>query len=76
MSEAPKRAEGYEKMALIWSKRAQEGQEGAAQLAQTFASLAMSARMEHLQWRLRVHGDQFEDVKKSMDMLRRKLPER
>jgi hypothetical protein len=75
-SEALKRAEGYEKMALIWAKRAQEGQAGAAQLAQTYASLAMSARMQHMQWRLRVHGDQLEDVKKSMDMLRRKLPER
>ncbi|GAA4340749.1 hypothetical protein GCM10023086_76490 [Streptomyces venetus] len=75
-SEAPKRAEGYEKMALIWAKRAQEGQVGAAQLAQTYASLAMSARMQHMQWRLRVHGGQLEDMKKSMDMLRRKLPDR
>ncbi|GCB42892.1 hypothetical protein [Streptomyces sp. NL15-2K] len=45
-------------------------------MAQTFAALAMSARMEHMQWRLRVHGDQLEDVKKAMDSLRRELPER
>ncbi|MFD8384974.1 hypothetical protein ACFV2X_41740 [Streptomyces sp. NPDC059679] len=74
-SEASKRAIGYEKMALGWAKKAQEGRAGAAELAQTFATLAMSARMEHMQWRMRVLGDQFEDVKKSMGSLRRKLPE-
>jgi hypothetical protein len=28
-----------------------------------------------MQWRMRVLGDQLEDVKKPMDSLRRKLPE-
>ncbi|MEV6131912.1 hypothetical protein AB0M05_34865 [Streptomyces violaceusniger] len=74
-SEAFKRAVAYEKMALGWAKKAQEGHAGAAELAQTFAALAMSARMEHMQWRMRVLGDQLEDVK-SVDSLRRKLPER
>ncbi|MCP3770668.1 MULTISPECIES: hypothetical protein [unclassified Streptomyces] len=41
-----------------------------------FGSLAAAARMEHLQWRMRVLGDQMEDVKKSVDGLCRKLPAR
>ncbi|MFH9009677.1 hypothetical protein ACH4E5_41510 [Streptomyces afghaniensis] len=45
-------------------------------MAQVLATLALSARMEHMQRRMRVLGDQLEDVKKSMDSLRRKLPER
>ncbi|CAL9319913.1 hypothetical protein [Streptomyces sp. NPDC050585] len=45
-------------------------------MAQTFASLAAAARMERLDWRMRVLGDQLGDVKKAMDGFRRKLPER
>ncbi|MFE5098153.1 hypothetical protein ACFRCI_50130 [Streptomyces sp. NPDC056638] len=74
--DASQRATTYERMAVGWTKKAQEGHAGAAELAQTFAALAMSARMEHMQWRMRVLGDQLEDVKKSMDGLRRKLPDR
>ena len=51
------------------------GEAGAAQMVQTFASLAAAARMD-LDWRMRVLGDQLGDVKKAMDGLRRKLPER
>ncbi|MCQ8836401.1 hypothetical protein [Streptomyces malaysiensis] len=75
-NEASKRAIGYERMALGWAKKAQEGHAGAAELAQTFATPAMAARMEHMQWHMRALGDQLEDVKKSMDNLRRKLLER
>lgn len=32
--------------------------------------------MEHLQWRMRVLGDQMENVKKSVDGMCRKLPAR
>lgn len=74
-SEASKRAIGNEKTALDWAKKAQEGHAGAAELTQTFATPAMSARMEHMQWRIRVLGDQLGDVKKSTDSLHRKPPE-
>lgn len=37
---------------------------------------AVAARMERMDWRMRVLGDQLADMKKSMDLLRRKLPER
>ncbi|MDX3209108.1 hypothetical protein PV728_43730 [Streptomyces europaeiscabiei] len=74
--EATERAKRYERLAVSWAKKAQEGDAGAAQLAQTFASLAVAARMERMDWRMRVLGDQVADVKKSMDLLRRKLPER
>ncbi|MFM9699346.1 hypothetical protein [Streptomyces europaeiscabiei] len=37
---------------------------------------AVVARMERMDWRMRVLGDQLTDMKKSMDLLRRKLPER
>lgn len=70
------RAKRYEGAALRYAKKAMEGDVGAAHLAQSFASLAVAARMERMDWRMRVLGDQFEDVKKSMDLLRRKLPER
>ncbi|MGV9933992.1 hypothetical protein ACWDY4_25980 [Streptomyces olivaceoviridis] len=74
--EAVERAKRFEGLAVEWAKKAQEGHPGAAELAQTFGSMAVAARMEHMQWRMRVLGDQLEDVKKSMDGLRRKLPER
>ncbi|GHE13828.1 hypothetical protein [Streptomyces alanosinicus] len=74
--EAVERAKQFERLAVGWAKKAQEGHAGAAELAQTFGSLAAAARTEHMNWRMRVLGDQLEDVKKSMDMLRRKLPDR
>jgi ubiquinone biosynthesis protein UbiJ len=74
--EATERAKRYERAAANYAKKAMEGDAGAAQLAQTFASLAVAARMQHMDWRMRVLGDQLGDVKKSMDLLRRKLPER
>ncbi|URZ99487.1 hypothetical protein NCG97_00450 [Streptomyces lydicamycinicus] len=74
--DALERAKRYEAAAARYAKKAMEGDAGAAQLAQTFASLAVAARMERMDWRMRVVGNQLEDVKKSMDLLRRKLPER
>ncbi|MFF4364326.1 hypothetical protein [Streptomyces sp. NPDC001604] len=74
--DAAARAKRYEAMAALYVNKAMEGDAGAAQLAQTLASLAAAARMERMDWRLRVLGGQLEDVKKSMDLLRRKLPER
>lgn len=74
--DAVARAKRYEAMASRYIKKAMEGDAGAAQLAQTFASPAVAARMERVDWRMRVLGDQLGDVKKSMDLLRRKLPER
>ncbi|GAA2986725.1 MULTISPECIES: hypothetical protein [Streptomyces] len=62
-------------MASRYVKKALAGEAGAAQMVQTFASLAAAARMD-LDWRMRVLGDQLGDVKKAMDGLRRKLPER
>ncbi|MEV6383164.1 hypothetical protein AB0M31_27610 [Streptomyces sp. NPDC051773] len=73
---AVERAKQYEAMAVRYVKKAMAGEAGAAQLAQTFASLTAAARMERMDWRMRVLGDQLGDVKKSMDLLRRKLPER
>ncbi|MDX3131408.1 hypothetical protein PV367_16855 [Streptomyces europaeiscabiei] len=73
---AVERAKQYEAMAVRYVKKAMAGDAGAAQLAQTFASLTAAARMERMDWRMRVLGDQLEDVKKAMDLLRRKLPER
>ncbi|MCF2131075.1 hypothetical protein L1I79_32320 [Strepomyces sp. STD 3.1] len=73
---AVERARQYEAMASRYVKKALAGEAGAVQMAQTFASLAVAARMERLDWRLRVLGDQFGDVQKAMDGLRRKLPER
>ncbi|MDW8805924.1 hypothetical protein P1P68_14300 [Streptomyces scabiei] len=73
---AVERAKQYEAMAVRYVKKAMAGDAGAAQMAQTFASLTAAARMERMDWRMRVLGDQLEDVKKSMDLLRRKLPER
>lgn len=73
---AVERAKRYEAMAARYVKKAMAGETGAAQLAQTFASLAVAARMERMDWRMRVLGDQLGDVKKAMDGLRRKLPER
>ncbi|MEU0640463.1 hypothetical protein ABZ649_05420 [Streptomyces albidoflavus] len=73
---AVERAKQYEAMASRYVKKALAGEAGAAQMAQTFASLAAAARMERLDWRMRVLGDQLGDVKKAMDGLRRKLPER
>ncbi|MFG2630017.1 hypothetical protein [Streptomyces sp. NPDC048473] len=73
---AVERAKQYEGMAARYVKKALAGEAGAAQLAQTFASLAVAARMERMDWRMRVLGDQLGDVKKSMDRLRLKLPER
>ncbi|WP_406011689.1 hypothetical protein OG520_00175 [Streptomyces sp. NBC_00984] len=72
--EATERAKQYERFARVYAKKAQEGDAGAAQLARAFASLAVAARMERMDWRMRVLGDQLEDVKKSMDGLRRKCP--
>ncbi|MEU9189442.1 hypothetical protein AB0D14_33855 [Streptomyces sp. NPDC048484] len=74
--DAMERAKRYEGVAARYAKKAMEGDAGAAQLAQTFASMAVAARMELMNWRMRVLGDQLGDVKKSMDLLRRKLPER
>ncbi|MEU7428940.1 hypothetical protein [Streptomyces sp. NPDC040750] len=74
--EAAERAKRFEGLAVGWAEKTQEGHPGAAELAQTFGSLTVAARMEHMEWRMRVLGDQLEDVKKSMDSLRRKLPER
>jgi hypothetical protein len=74
--DAVERAKRYERAAASYARKATEGDLGAAQLAQTFASLAVAARMERMAWRMRVLGDQLGDVKKSMDLLRRKLPER
>ncbi|MDX2531463.1 hypothetical protein [Streptomyces europaeiscabiei] len=37
---------------------------------------AIAARMVRMGWRMPVLGDQLTDVKKSMDLIRRKLPER
>ena len=73
---AVERAKQYEARAVRYVKKAMAGDAGAAQMAQTFASLTAAARMERMDWRMRVLGDQLEDVKKSMDLLRRKLPER
>ncbi|MFJ1623621.1 hypothetical protein ACIODX_25080 [Streptomyces sp. NPDC088190] len=73
---ALERAKRYEAMAARYGKRAMAGEAGAAQLAQTFASLAVAARMERMDWRMRVLGDQLGDVEKAMNLLRRKLPER
>ncbi|MFD3678594.1 hypothetical protein [Streptomyces sp. NPDC058613] len=73
---AVERAKRYEAMAARYVKKAVAGDAGAAQLAQTFASLAAAARMERMDWRMRVLGDQLGDVKKAMDGLRRKLPDR
>ncbi|MFD5617058.1 hypothetical protein [Streptomyces yangpuensis] len=73
---AVERAKRYEAMAARYVKKSMAGDAGAAQLAQTFASLAAAARMERMDWRMRVLGDQLGDVKKAMDLLRRKLPER
>lgn len=74
--DAVERAKRYEAAAARYAKKAMEGDAGAAQLAQTFASLAVAARMQRMDWRMRVVGNQLEDVKKSMDLLRCKLPER
>ncbi|MGW2183977.1 hypothetical protein ACWCXX_39615 [Streptomyces sp. NPDC001732] len=74
--EAVERAKRFERLAVVWAKKAQEGDAGAAGLAQAFASLAVAARMERMDWRMRVLGDQLGDVKKSTDSLRRKLPDR
>ncbi|MFF1352022.1 hypothetical protein ACFVZJ_39790 [Streptomyces sp. NPDC058322] len=68
------RAKQYEAMAARYVKKAIAGDAGAAQMAQTFASLAAAARMERLDWRMRVLGDQLGNVKKAMDRLRLKLP--
>ncbi|MFD4956668.1 hypothetical protein [Streptomyces sp. NPDC058451] len=73
---AVERAKRYEAMAARYVKKAMAGEAGAAQLAQTFASLAVAARMERMDWRMRVLGDQLGDVEKAMTLLRRKLPER
>ncbi|MFI2241110.1 hypothetical protein [Streptomyces chrestomyceticus] len=51
---AVERAKQYEGAAARYAKKAMEGDAGAAQLAQTFASLAVAARMERLDWRMRV----------------------
>ncbi|TQL18159.1 hypothetical protein FBY37_0041 [Streptomyces sp. SLBN-134] len=74
--EATERAKQHERLARVYAKRAQEGDAGAAQLAQTFGSLAVAARTERMDWRMRVLGDQLPYVKKSMGPLRRKLRER
>lgn len=74
--EATERAKQHERLARVYAKRAQEVDAGAAQLAQTFGSLAVAARTERMDWRMRVLGDQLAYVKKSMGLLRRKLPER
>ncbi|MFJ8376202.1 hypothetical protein ACIQ9I_32105 [Streptomyces sp. NPDC094461] len=73
---ALERAKRYEAMAARYGKKAMAGEASAAQLAQTFASLAVAARMERMDWRMRVLGDQPGDVEKAMNLLRRKLPER
>ncbi|MFF4179442.1 hypothetical protein [Streptomyces sp. NPDC001750] len=73
---AADRAKRYEAMAARYIKKAMAGEGGAAQMAQTFASLAAAARLERMDWRMRVLGDQLGDVKKAMDLLRRKLPDR
>lgn len=70
------RAKRYEAMAARYVKKAMAGDADAAQLAQTFASLAAAARMERMDWRMRVLGDQLGDVEKAMNLLRRKLPDR
>ncbi|NUP36869.1 MAG: hypothetical protein HOY76_07555 [Streptomyces sp.] len=74
--DALERAKRYEGAAARYAKQALEGDAVAAQLAQTFASLALAARMQRMDWRMRVLGDQFGDMKASMDLLRRKLPDR
>ena len=74
--DAAERAKRYEGVAALYAKKAIAGDTGAAQLAQAFASLAVAARMERADWRMRVLGDQLGDVKKAMDLLRRKLPDR
>ncbi|WP_299542442.1 hypothetical protein [uncultured Streptomyces sp.] len=73
---AVERAKQYEAMAVRYVKKALACDAGAAQLAQTFASLAAAARMERMDWRLRVLGDQLGGVEKATGLLRRKLPER
>ncbi|SEE48903.1 hypothetical protein SAMN05216483_6380 [Streptomyces sp. 2131.1] len=73
---AVERAMRYEAAAARYAKKAMEGDAGAAQPAQTFASLAVAARMEHMDRRMRVLGDQLEDLWKAVGGLRRKLPER
>ncbi|MFJ1640582.1 hypothetical protein ACIPJN_21880 [Streptomyces sp. NPDC086796] len=73
---ALERAKRYEAMAARYGKKAMAGEASAAQLAQAFASLAVAARMERMDWRMRVLGDQLGDVEKAMNLLRRKLPER
>ncbi|MGY3676716.1 hypothetical protein [Streptomyces sp. TE33382] len=73
---AAERARRYEAMAARYVKKAMAGDAGAAQLAQTFGSLAVAARMERVDWRMRVLGDQLGGVEKAMNLLRRKLPER
>ncbi|MDV7220424.1 hypothetical protein [Streptomyces prunicolor] len=74
--EASERAKQYERLAIAWAKKAEEGHPGAAEMAQTFATLANSARLEHMQWRLGVLGEQLNDVREGMGRLTRKLPER
>ena len=74
--EATERAKQHERLARVYAKRAEEVDAGAAQLAQTFGSLAVAARMERMDWRMRVLGDQLAAVEKSMGLLRRELPER
>ncbi|OAR22802.1 hypothetical protein A8W25_24840 [Streptomyces sp. ERV7] len=69
-AEAGKRFEG---MAARYVNKALAG---AAQLAQTFASLAVAARMERMDWRMRVLGCQLGGVETAMTLLRHKLPER
>ncbi|MFI0264983.1 hypothetical protein ACH4OW_39005 [Streptomyces sp. NPDC017056] len=77
---AVERAKQYEGAAARYAKKAMEGDAGAAQLAQTFASLVVAARVERLDWRMRVLSERLEEdmknVKKSMDLLRLELPER
>ncbi|WP_058043934.1 hypothetical protein [Streptomyces roseifaciens] len=69
--EAVERARRYERLAVGWAKKAQEGDAGAAELAQTSGSLAVAARMERMDWPRRVLGDQLGDLKTAMDSLRR-----
>ncbi|MDT9686487.1 hypothetical protein RND61_31140 [Streptomyces sp. TRM76323] len=67
------RAAQFERLALDWAGKAGLGQPGAAELAQAFATLAVAARLDHLQRRLSVIGDQLNATKSGLEHVARGL---
>ncbi|WP_181792718.1 hypothetical protein [Streptomyces sp. WELS2] len=61
------RAAQFERLALARAGTAGRGQPGAAELAQAFATLAVAARLDHLQRRLSVVGDQLNAIKSGLE---------